>query len=173
MSFALFPVFGAAIHNKGRPPISFWPAAVAIVGLLTALAAISLGRAGFGPGRAKSSRFFETSVMLVPFTAPAWAHFLREKPRFRRRMLIAFWIVCFLAFVPDWAKIKVYRQNGEARRQGLTCIEEFYRRGGAGLCPEITPVPLASMLEQARELNLSFYGKLGLGPAVNRPGSGG
>ena len=87
-------------------------------------------------------------------------------------MLIGFWIVCFLAFVPGWAKFEVYRLSAEARLQGLTCIEEFYSRGGAGLCPEITPVPLASMLEQARKLNLSFYRKLGAGPAVNRPGSG-
>ena len=88
-------------------------------------------------------------------------------------MLIGFGIVCFQAFAPGWAKIKANQETAQAPRQGPAWIEEDYPCGAASLCPEITPIPQASMLEQARDLNLSFYGKLGLGPAVNGPGSGG
>lgn len=139
-----------------RLPGSSWAVHAFTLGVLCVLAAIAVGRANTS-GRAKISRYSDFAMMLVPFSVFAWAIVLRERAALRRYALAALWALCCVGFSYKWLWFPVYREQGEARREGVRCIREYYERGGRGMCPTIFPGPIGPMLDEAKKMNLSFY----------------
>jgi hypothetical protein len=95
--------------------------------------------------------------MLVPFTAFAWAIFLRDQPNLKKYALVGLWVFCCLGFSYKWLWFPVYRVQRDSRMEGVECIKSYYKHGGQAMCPTLYAAPLEPMLDEAKKLNLSFY----------------
>jgi hypothetical protein len=114
-------------------------------------AAVAMGRAGFGPGQAKSSRYSELAMFGMIWAVLGWAKALEHDPRLRSRVLVALWLVCFFGFADNW-DFGVYGVQQRARLRDVAAIR------AQCLNPNACPNPeYREMLENARRLNLSFY----------------
>lgn len=146
------------IRARGwRLPASSWAVHGFTLAALCVLASIAVGRAGADIPRAKISRYSDFAMMLIPCSVFAWAVLLRERAALRRYVLVGLWVLCCVGFSYKWLWFSVYRQQGEARREGVRCIRAYYERGGPARCPTVSPVDIGPMLEEAKKLNLSFY----------------
>ena len=148
------------VWEKGwRLPASSWAVYAFTLGVLCALAAISVGRAN-GSGRAKISRYSDFAMMLVPCAVMVWAIFLKDRPAPRRYVLAALWVFCFVGFSYKWLWFPIYREQADRRREGIRCIQTYYASGGDAVCRTLYTRPLAPMLEEGKRMNLSFYREL-------------
>ena len=152
----LTPIVLEVWKRGWRLPASSWAVFAYSMAMLAVLAAIAVGR-GYGGARAKISRYHDFSMMLVPFTIFAWAIVLKDRPDLRKYMLASLWIFCFLGYSYKWLWFPVYHQQAELRREGVRCIKNYYDHGGEALCPTIHPVPIKTMLDEGKRLNVSFY----------------
>jgi hypothetical protein len=145
------------IRRKGLQLSSSWWAIYAFaLGMLAVLASVAMGRANFSSS-AKISRYADFAIMLVPFTALAWAIFLKDRPNLKKYVLVGLWVFCCLGFSYKWLWFPVYRVQRESRLEGVECIKSYYKLGGQGVCPTLYAVPMGPLLEDAKKLNLSFY----------------
>ena len=124
--------------------------------MLGILASIAGARGNFNEG-SKSSRYADFAMMLVPFTAFAWAIILRDRPNLKKYALVGLWLFCCLGFSYKWLWFSVYRVQRDSRKEGVECIKAYYKHGGQAMCPTLYAAPLESMLDEAKRLNLSFY----------------
>jgi hypothetical protein len=129
--------------------------------MLAVLASIAAGRAEFGAAQAKSSRYAEFGMALVPLSAVSWDALLKGRKRLRAALLAALWLCLFLAFLNNW-RFRDYRVERASRLKGVECVREYYLRGGEGFCPMIYPAPAGTRLDAARRLDAAFYRDLGL-----------
>ncbi len=125
------------------------------------LALVAAGRAAFGAAQAKSSRYAEFGMVLVPLSAVSWGRLLRRDRRVRDAFLAALWAALFAAFLNNW-RFRDYRVEHAGRLKGVECVRAYYLKGGDGLCPVIYPAPLGARLEAARKLDAAFYRDLNL-----------
>ena len=156
----LVPLAGDFIRHKGRPPHPFFPVAFGVLGVLATLAATSVARADFGPAHAPAPRYFETAAMLIPLSALAWSVYFRDNPVWRRRALVAVWVIALLASRKHWDNFSDYRKLAVAKTEGVACITQYYQKGGEALCPTIYHQDLTLFLEQAKTLQVSFFRKI-------------
>lgn len=163
---ALTPVCILFWRRRGELKAGEWAMFSAAVCMLAVLASIAAGRGEFGAAQAKTSRYVEFGMALVPFSAVSWWAMLGGKERLRAALIAALWVSLFFAFLNNW-RFRDYRVERAARLKGVECVREYYLRGGEGLCPEIYPAPLGSRLDAARRLDASFYRGLKL-PAGGR-----
>lgn len=128
-----------------------------VTGIISAQAVISLGRAGFGIDQAKSSRYAEVGMILVPcLMFGFWIIFDLNK-HVRRRLLGCLAGFFFVGFFPHWG-FSGYRSASWSRVDGLECITKYYRHESVSAnCPSLYPEPITTRLENARQLRLSFY----------------
>jgi hypothetical protein len=154
----LVPLAGLLRARGSRGQPATWALAAGVAGVLASLLAIAMGRAPMGLEGSKAPRYAELSMLLVPFSALGWHLLLKDRPSERRLALGLLWLACFVGFLDDW-DLRVYRIVGAQRREGVRCIEDYYRRGGPALCPTLFDEPLAERLDNARALGLSFARK--------------
>lgn len=155
LAVILAPLWGTA--RESRPwPLALWAVGTAVAAVLSVLAGISFARAAMGLEWAKSSRYGELAVILLPLSAMAWHIRLRDKPRTKARALACLWILGFLGFSGNW-DFSIYGLVAAQRRRGLECLKRHYQGQGPPLCPDLYPFPLAEKLEQAKKLSVSFY----------------
>lgn len=153
----LVPIGWEIWRKRGRLPDSSWAVYAAVAVILASLSVITIGRARFGLEQAKSSRYSEIGMMLVPLSVLSWSILLQERKRWRAYFLAAFWLFCFFTYQNNWSDFDHYESESKQRIRGLICIENYYVGIGDANCPSIYPGPLAPKLEEAHILNLSFY----------------
>ena len=152
----LAPVVAKIWRKRFRLPGSSWAVYAYSLAWLAVLASIAMGRTNFSPS-AKISRYADFGMMLVPFTALAWAIFLKDKPKLKKYVLVGFWVFCSLGFSYKWLWYRQYRVQRDSRLEGVACIKSYYKTGQPGICPTIYAAPIGGMLDRAKSLNLSFY----------------
>jgi hypothetical protein len=124
-----------------------WLAVAAVGGVLAAAVSVAAGRAGFELSFAKSSRYTELTLMLVPLCATGLVLSFRKS-------LFLF----FILLVPFAHKFDAtpFRDYYALRLNGQRCLKKFVRFGGNGYCPDLYPVPLAEKLESVQNYSPSF-----------------
>jgi hypothetical protein len=141
-----------------------------LAGFLAAMGSISVTRGWAGPGGAKSGRYAETILFILPL---AWTLFrLQVRHSCRRRsvelgvvLLVGLALLAPLANEFDYAA--VYAGHRARRISGLRCLRIHFYGNGDAFCPAINPYPpeLAPVFEQrARELRLSYLREQAPGP---------
>lgn len=152
---ATLPLLLFSVDREKRLDPAVLSISAAIFAVLTALLAITIGRAGFGYGYAKTSRYVEITFMLVPFTAMAW-WLLLKNPVVRHLLVSFLWAVCFIGYLDNWTPsqyIEAYNDD----KATLDCVTNYYRLGGDVQCQEyITP----AHYENARKLGIHFTRQL-------------
>ncbi len=126
-----------------------------VLGVLGALSAITLGRAGFGVQASKTSRYAEIAMMLVPWVLCLWYLELKDQPKLK---LKAIWITAIIAFF-GFGQHKSFGRYQDARvgrLEGVQCVREFYQGKNDGNCPSLYPMPIADYLRRAQALQMSF-----------------
>ncbi len=118
------------------------------------LALIAISRAGFGVGQAKSSRYAEMSLLILPFFL-----FFIEKMLIRYRVgntaKIAVGAVLALPALTNYSIESSYRNAFQVRNESATCVGDYYRGNNAGDCPGYI-ANLAEHLEQAKAIKIHF-----------------
>lgn len=152
----LAPIALEIWHKGWRISGSSWAIYAFSLGMLGVLASIAAGRANLS-GRAKISRYADFAIMLVPFTALAWAIFLKDRATLKKYVLVGLWVFCCLGFSYKWLWFPIYSVQRDSHKEGVECIKSYYQRGGQALCPTLHPTPIGPMLDEAKKLNLSFY----------------
>jgi len=150
---SILPLFLFCIDRKKRLDPAVLSISAAIVAVLTALLAITFGRADFG--YAKTSRYVEITFMLVPFTAMAWWLLLKDSAA-KHLFITFFWTACFFCYLDNWTPSQ-YIEAYNADKATLDCVTNYYRLGGDVECQEyITP----AHYENARKLGIHFTRQL-------------
>lgn len=154
--FVLAPVLGEIWKRRFQLTPKTWIIIISIIAVLASLSSITMGRANFGVGQSKSSRYAEIIQMLIPLSVAMWVIFLDNYKNGRYFVLAAFWIFCVISFLTFWNFSRPYSMASQGKNKGLECVRNFYLNGGDGNCPTIYPVPIADRLEFDRTLKLSF-----------------
>jgi len=123
--------------------------------ILGALASIALSRVGFGIGQAKTSRYSELAILLVPFIGWLFWRLAQQSPKYQRGFKYFIWFL-FLGFAGDYSYGTYFRVASE-RRESLECIASYYRgENKTGDCPILYPGPLGERLDRAKQLKMSW-----------------
>lgn len=147
---------------------SSWAIYAVSISMMVVLASIASGRAELSPS-AKISRYSDFAMMFVPFSALAWAIFLKDKPKVKTYVLVGLWIFCCLGFSYKWLWYRVYAVERDSRQQGVECIKAYYQHGGPAFCPTLYWEPIPGQLDEAKRLNVSFYREISKGVDERRP----
>lgn len=143
----------ALVRRDPRDPRA-WELASITAGLLLGLATIALARGAWGAGYAKTSRYAELALPLVPVAALAWWRLLAAaRPAARAAAPGAVLALACAGLADDWS-LDGYRSIEEQKRAALLRIAAH--RGGRLRCPEVYPGWLEERLAAARALGLSF-----------------
>ena len=136
-----------------KPYVSF--AFFGSLAVLGALASIALSRVGFGIGQAKTSRYSELGILLVPFIGWLWWRLSLESPRFAKYHKYFIWFIIF-GFIGDYS-YSTYFHVASERKESLECIARYYRgENKTGDCPILYPGPIGERLDRAKQLKLSW-----------------
>lgn len=157
--WTLIPLFFLFRNPASRSKVKTWALGTAIFGILASLVVITMRRAQMGSQQAKSPRYAEIGMLLIPLSVMAWQLCLERKPALCRRVLVGSWVILFLLFAKHWGPWP-YRLICDARLAGLKCIASYYKNGTPAHCGELYPHDLSPFLERAKELNISFYSEL-------------
>jgi hypothetical protein len=162
----LVPIWGIW-RQKSNLSGGQWATLAIAISILAVLGSASVTRAGFGVGVAKSSRYAEFGMILIPFSLLNWSFFLKDRERSRNQVIAGLWVFCFLTFANNWIGFGNYDAGAPSFRNypalaarkmvGVECVRAYYFQGGNGNCPTIYPGVLAAELEEAKKLNVSFY----------------
>lgn len=126
--------------------------------ILGGLAAISLGRADRGLDWAKTPRYAEVTVFLIPLVATVWSQIVRIGP-VRSLMMMGGWLAVALLFANNW-NFAIYEVRYSVKMEGVECLTTQIERGADSIyCPNLFPRPLGPRLDHARALELSFVEK--------------
>lgn len=143
-----------AMLVRRRADAGAWMIVAMMTALLAAQAAISLGRGHMGAEQAKSSRYAEYGLMLLPLCAGALAWALQGS-RARLPVLAVLWALCFGSFWKEWT-VDDYREEQRARTEGLACLRKPHEPNQPLVCPGVYPFDVSARLDIARAMNVSF-----------------
>jgi hypothetical protein len=150
----LVPVVAVLIRSKGRPAPAEWAVYAVLFALLSSLAVVAVGRAGFGLGAARAWHYVELVMLLGPLSAMVWAIALpRGWPMLAA--LATLWLAIAGFHSNSW-DFRSYTREAESRRALIGCIERELAENGDGDCPTLYPRPLAWRLENARRFEISL-----------------
>lgn len=144
----LFPLGLLLYRQETRWQPSTWQVLTAITSILAALAAISIGRGGFG---LKLSRHAEVAFMLIPYAALAWWLAIRGRGM-RIAILFLLWFFCFAGYFKNWSTQK-YAEFKQINLLTLECVEAYYGGSGDGACQGRTT---SLDLDRAKEMGAKF-----------------
>lgn len=145
--FTTIPIVGEIFKKRGNLHNRTWILITLTICIYVSLISIVIGRAEFGTGHSKASRYAEVIIMLIPLSVAMWSTFLGERLKFQRNLLLIFWLFCFTSYLSYWNFWKIYRQTASDRGLGVECIKNYYINGGDGNCPTIYPGPIPERLE--------------------------
>jgi hypothetical protein len=162
------PFAGLLWRDRGRFEPATWALGAVALGLFGFLASVTMGRAPFHLADSKTSRYIEVSALLIPLAAGAYWLLLKEWPLWRRRTLVAFWLLTLGSIYDNWSFERYFEPISTRNQRGRDCIAQYYAVGGDGLCAEIYPRPLKHQLDTAQRLGISFAKDLAR-PASSQP----
>ena len=126
--------------------------------VLGAYGSIALSRTGFGIGQAKTSRYSELGMLMVPFIGWLLWDLAKQFPKHQKTFKYFIWFV-FIGFAGDYS-YSTYFSVGQTRTEALSCIAKYYSgENKAGDCPTLYPGSIAEMLDNAKKMSLSWVPK--------------
>ena len=158
LTIILAPICGEVWKRRGRLSGMHWAAVVSTFAILADLAAISMGRAGFGALSWRNQEYAEHGMPLIILSVINWSIFFRDRKTLRTSAIAALWIFCLITFKQNW-DFDIYRQQSAIRLEGARCVKAYYEQLGDAQCPGIYP-PSADfiyLLAQGKRLNASYY----------------
>lgn len=158
--FAFIPLGAEVYKRRGNLTRHCWIIVALLLSIFAALVSIVMGRAAFGTGHSKASRYAELVIVLIPLSVAMWSIFLEENFRVRRYLLGVFWVFCFGSFFSYWNFWKVYRATAHDRLAGVECIKNYFANGGEANCLTIYPHPIKDRLEINRNSEQSSLKKI-------------
>ncbi|HVQ40062.1 MAG TPA: hypothetical protein VMS31_21160 [Pyrinomonadaceae bacterium] len=150
------PVLWQVWKQRGQLTPQQWTSYATVIGILATLASIAAGRAPFGIGWSKVSRYAEIGMPLIILSALNWNWVLQKRKTGATIALLGLWCFCFVGFFDNWSFDR-YWQRAANRRIGAICVKAYYQQGGQGRCANLWRDPLAIELNVAKSLNASFY----------------
>ena len=158
LAIILAPICGEVWKRRGSLTSAHWTAFAIVFAILADLAAISMGRAGFGIASSKVQEYAEHGMPLIILSVINWSLFFKDRKILRGATLGAFWIFLFLTFQGNWS-FDIYREQSAGRLESVRCVKAYYDQVGDARCPTTLPTvfDLARALEQGKRLNASFY----------------
>jgi hypothetical protein len=135
-----------------------WLGIIAITcGILGSLASISMARAGFGPEQAKSSRYAEISIILLPMLWVLVQAVLGKAPDKARKIIsVGIMLLLVVPFHNHFQWKKVYHREYKDKLETQECIRNYYNGQGDGNCPKTFLDSISDRLDWAKELGISF-----------------
>ena len=158
--FVLVPIIGLIKKYRSKLTPGNWVIIVSTLAVFAALSSITMGRAGFGKGHSKASRYSEIVIMLIPLSIALWSVFLVEHEKWRMRLLVGFWCFCGIGLLGYWNFPGAYQAAGIERQEGRDCVQNYYQNGGEANCPTVYPRPIADRLDFTKTQPLSFVKEL-------------
>lgn len=158
LTIILAPICGEVWKRRSSLTNAHWAIFAIVFAILADLAAVSIGRAGFGMEFSKTQEYAEHGMPLMILSVLNWSFFLKDRKILRGVAIGALWIFFFLAFQGNWT-FDIYRTQSAGRLEGVRCVKAYYDQVGDGRCPTIFPttLDLTPLLEQGKRLNASFY----------------
>lgn len=155
---ALLMIPGVLLLARFRKQLAaqhgLWMLMALSLALLAAVATISLGRGNFGAAQAKSSRYAEYGLALLPLmgVALAWA-------AGQRRALVGVvavvWLIVFGSFWKEWT-VADYQAKSAALTEGLRCVKAAPMGQKPVVCSQVFPWDISEPLAGARAIDASF-----------------
>jgi hypothetical protein len=136
------------------------------LGILAALASITVGRAGYGAGQADTSRYAEFVLVMMPLMAGSWWLMLSTRPRPRNGVGAALCLLCLVALGREWPQFADYRGSFERRSACIEPLRAALRTNTPVTCHALRQPPITTeQLETARRYQLAFAENLLAGKA--------
>ncbi len=158
--FVLVPIIGLIKKYGSKLTPGNWVIIVSTLAIFAALSSITMGRAGFGKGHSKASRYSEIVIMLIPLSIALWSVFLVEQEKWKSRLLFGFWCFCFIGLIGYWNFPGAYQTVSAERQEARNCVQNYFQNGGAADCPGAYPRPIADRLDFIKDQSLSFVNEL-------------
>jgi hypothetical protein len=139
-----------------------WACVAMLAGILVNVAETALGRSYSGVAvQSTALRYVEFVLPLIPLSMISWAIVLRSRKRLQTVVLGSLFGFCLLTFANDW-DFAAYRYEARRRIDGRECVKSYYKGVGDGRCPTLyvdrgVNIPLATWLDNAKAVNVSFY----------------
>lgn len=156
LALVLAPLAGLASRARRDDPRDprVWELAAVTGALLAGLAGVALSRGIWGPSYAKTSRYAELALPLVPVAALCWWRLLEARPRARAAAVALAWALPAVGLADDWTR-DTYRAIEASKREAVVVIAA--RRPGEPLrCLRVYGGDLEERVEAARRLGVSF-----------------
>lgn len=149
---ALVKNFKTAFSFKKRfVSIAFFSTLV----ILAILMSITLSRASYGIGQAKTSRYAEIGIFLMIFSGWLWWSMAKSSEAFAKLYKYFIWFVV-IGFLGNYS-YGTYFSVAEDRQAALICIGKYYSgENKTGDCPILYPAPISKFLDRAKALKLSW-----------------
>ena len=154
--FVIIPLIAVIKQNGYKLSTGKWVIVISTLAILGSLVSITMGRAEFGKGHSKASRYSEITVMLIPLSVALWTFFLSEREKLRNYFLGGFWIFCLWSFLTYWNFSADYYHLSVERQTGLECVKNYYQNGGEANCLTLYPLPLTERLDFVKTVPVSF-----------------
>jgi hypothetical protein len=157
LAFIMFSLNGYTSVSGDKENLRLSQAVLA-AGALGCLAVIAIGRAGFGVQQAKSSRYAEIGILLMPAVLSSLELIVQRVNSINARKIIYCLVTLALLtpFFEDRMLSKIYEKSFAIRVEEKDCIRRYYVDNGSGACPGFV-ADLTSYLELAKRLNMSIY----------------
>lgn len=133
---------------------------VAAIGVcFSMVASIAIGRAGAGIGAAKSSRYSEFALFVLPLTAFLYFCWLEKRPEWRKAVLGFLFALCLFTFSNNW-DFSVYRRIHIQLSEGRQCAQHGLSSVGPIDCPGLFPGDLRPWLDRAKRMHSGQFERL-------------
>src|SRR5262249_45750552 len=150
LGLVIAPLALLARERAARRDPGLWLLTTLVLALLAALASIAIGRSGLPLRGAKSSRYAEIAMLLVPPSPSARHPPLPGRRRARALALAALWLTACVGSLDDWDLDRAYLDVAARKRVGIRCLEDYLRRvelegrspREGPRCPTLYPRPL-------------------------------
>ena len=146
-------------HKKYSEFSWFWPALSAAI--LVSCCAMTYARGFSGPEGAKSYRFFEVPMALVPLALFSWVQVGQLlgsafSQRVRWAPAVAAYVFTFICMSPQW-DFYVYKMRNRTLSEGRECLKQSIESGKQEIiCKQLFHGDLRRDLNVARQLGESF-----------------
>ncbi len=127
------------------------------MGILAMLCTVSMGRAGFGVDLPVASRYAEIAMVLIYPTAVISYLAVRSIVGTKAELApLIVLVVLFFGYRGDY-DFQIYAPIKAVREASVDCARRFFAgQNPSGNCPTAYPRPIADVLQQAKDLHLSF-----------------
>ncbi len=136
-----------------------WGLIAGVLAIFAAVATVSMGRGPFGTGAAKSARYGEISLILIPLAVCLWGRVFEIASRWGNAVFIVSWGALFALFANNWS-IEPYRAYRQDQVLGINCLKDNITQGTRHDCPTVFPLPLGRNLDRLTAARAAFLVEL-------------